>query len=73
MRIKEVNKNHSIILLTESDIESAIRQFICTCHPQFAKDYVVNPIFDRDKIIQPTELYINATYEAYTDKNQRFK
>lgn len=73
MRIKEVNKNHHIIQLSDSDIESAIRQFICTCHPQFAKDFVVNPLFDRDKIVKATEIYVNSTYEAYTDKTQRFK
>lgn len=71
MRIKEVNKNHQIIQLSDADIESAIRQFICTCHPQFAKDFVVNPLHDRD--IKAVEIYVNSTYEAYTDKSQRFK
>lgn len=71
MKIKEVNPNHQIIQLTASDVESAIRQFICNCHPQFAKGFVVNPLFDKD--IKSTEMYINTTYEAFTDKSKRFK
>lgn len=31
------------ISITESDIESAVRQFICTCHPKFKQGYVINP------------------------------
>lgn len=40
--IKENNQAHIIRLMPE-DVESAIRQFICTCHPEYAKDWILNP------------------------------
>ncbi len=36
-------KNETIIRLDESDIESAIRQFICSCYPEYAKGYKIDP------------------------------
>lgn len=39
MEINKINENFERINLDKSDIESAIRQFICSCHPRFAKDY----------------------------------
>ena len=32
--------------LSPSDVESAIRAFICACHPEVASGYAVNPVYD---------------------------
>lgn len=31
------------IELTKEDIESAVRAFICSCHPEMAVGFVINP------------------------------
>jgi hypothetical protein len=31
------------IVLTPQDVESAIRQFICTCIPEYNKGWIINP------------------------------
>lgn len=30
------------VVLTPSDVESAVRQFICTCHPEYAKGWAID-------------------------------
>ena len=40
--LKESDKSVNIVL-TPEDVESAIRQFICTCHPEYANYWVLNP------------------------------
>lgn len=37
------NNKETIVQLESSDIESAIRQFICSCYPELALGYVCNP------------------------------
>ncbi len=44
--IRSGENNVVIFTLNDSDIESAIRQFICSCHPDMATGYVVNPTGD---------------------------
>lgn len=39
-----------IIRLDESDIQSAIRQFICSCYPELNKDYSINPTIPKMEI-----------------------
>ncbi len=39
-----IDKNACHIQLTSEDVESAIRQFIVVCHPEFATGFVVNPV-----------------------------
>lgn len=42
--IKEGDITHFV--LNASDAESAIRQFICICHPEYSAGYVINPSHD---------------------------
>jgi hypothetical protein len=41
---KSSEESKKTFKLDTRDVESAIRQFICTCHPEVAKGYVINPI-----------------------------
>lgn len=40
---KVVTKTGAIISLSSDDVESAIRHFICECHPEFATGHVIDP------------------------------
>jgi hypothetical protein len=42
MDIKKT-ENKVEISVTASDVESAIRQFICTCHPELAIGWTIDP------------------------------
>lgn len=39
----EADNGETLFLLDKSDVESAIRQFICSCHPERTEGCVVNP------------------------------
>lgn len=43
MEITKENHQAHIITLMPEDVESAVRQFICTCYPEYAKDWILNP------------------------------
>ena len=51
--MEKINYNeHSIdIILTPNDVESAVRQFVTTCYPELAKDWIINPKYNVGTII----------------------
>jgi len=46
--------------VTEADIESAVRMFICACHPETVAGFVINPQPNLRRIEVPTD-YIAFT------------
>ena len=40
-----IKEDNCAISLIESDVESAIREYICACHPEFRTGYIINPLF----------------------------
>lgn len=50
MTIKQDEKGGAHVWLNRDDVESAIRQFIVTCQPEFSIGFIVNPM--PDEIIQ---------------------
>ena len=43
MIILDPKAKNKEISLTEDEINSAIRQFICTCYPELSKGHLINP------------------------------
>ena len=43
--LKESEQVVEVVLYPE-DVESAIRQFICTCNPEYAKNWILNPKYN---------------------------
>jgi hypothetical protein len=43
MDIEKTNDKNVEIKVSSSDVESAVRQFICSCHPELATGWVINP------------------------------
>ena len=39
------------ILLRPEDVESAVRQFICDCHPEYAKNWILNPKYNLGSVV----------------------
>lgn len=44
------NNKETIVQLESFDIESAIRQFICSCYPELANGYLINPTVPKTTI-----------------------
>lgn len=42
MEINKTSEQSAEILLTPSDVESALMQFICTCHPEYVTGWLLN-------------------------------
>ena len=40
----ERTKTGAEISLTANDVDSAVMQFVCTCHPEFARGYNINTL-----------------------------
>jgi hypothetical protein len=38
-------------VLTPEDVESAVRQFICTCRPEFATNWLLNPTYNLGTVL----------------------
>jgi len=51
MEIFKSNEQATEIILYPSDVESAIRQFICDSHPEYAKDWILNPKYNIGTVI----------------------
>lgn len=46
------NNEQSIeVILQPSDVESAVRQFICTCHPEYAQNWILVPKYNLGTIL----------------------
>jgi len=39
------------IVLTPEDVESAVRQFICNCHPEFEKEWIINAKYNTGSVV----------------------
>lgn len=39
------------VILTPEDVESAVRQFICTCKPEYAKGWILNPKYNLGAVV----------------------
>lgn len=37
-----------VITLSPEDLESAVRQFVCACYPEFSKGWIVSVFVDED-------------------------
>jgi len=42
MEFEFENKQSVNVKVLPSDVESAVRQFICTCHPEFATNWLID-------------------------------
>jgi hypothetical protein len=42
MILTKLDNGNTEVGLTPQDVESAIRHYICTCHPQFNRGHVIN-------------------------------
>jgi len=51
MEILKHNENAADIVLLPSDVESAVRQFICTCHPEYAQNWILNVKYNVGAVI----------------------
>lgn len=50
----EIFKNGEMsadIVLTPEDVESAVRQFICTCNPEYSKNWIINPKYNLGSVV----------------------
>lgn len=47
MILTPLDNGNTEVGLTPADVESAIRHFICTCHPELAREHVINPQADQ--------------------------
>lgn len=57
MEFEKQSENAVLIKLTQQDVESAIRQFICTCHEEYSTGW----------LIDPTHPLTNAEFHATKD------
>ena len=39
------------VILKPEDVESAIRQFICTCHPEYNTNWILNTKYNLGTVI----------------------
>lgn len=44
MHIEEINDQTAQIFLSESDVESACRMFICATNPKFAVEWIISGV-----------------------------
>lgn len=44
MNIEKFGNNEHHISLSEADVESALMQFICSCHPEYARGWIISPV-----------------------------
>lgn len=51
MEIYKENDQAIVALLSPQDVESAVRQFICTCRPEYAKDWILNPKYSIGSVV----------------------
>lgn len=51
MEILKYNDDAVDVLLTPADVESAVRQFICTCRPEFSVNWILNPKYNLGSIV----------------------
>lgn len=51
MDIMKYNEDAVDIVLTPEDVESAVRQFICTTKPEYAKGWIINPKYNLGAVI----------------------
>ena len=45
MEFTKESEQSVTIVLTPEDVERAIRQFICTCEPEYSKGWVSDPVY----------------------------
>lgn len=48
MKVTLDDNGNAKVEVSESDVESAVCQFICTCHPEFATGFTINPAVIQD-------------------------
>ena len=51
MEILKWNNQSMEVILTPEDVESAVRQFICTCHPEYAVNWILNPKYNVGSVV----------------------
>lgn len=51
MEVLKSNEQACEIVLTPQDVESAIMQFICTCKPEFAKDWLLSAKYNLGTVV----------------------
>jgi hypothetical protein len=51
MDILNHNEQSKDIVLTPQEVESAVRQFIVTCHPEYAKDWLINAKYNTGAVV----------------------
>lgn len=51
MDILKYNEQSADIVLTPEEVESAVRQFICVCHPEYDKNWIINPKYQIGSVV----------------------
>lgn len=51
MEIFKNNEQSIEVILQPSDVESAVRQFICSCHPQYAQNWILNAKYNLGTVL----------------------
>lgn len=51
MEILKYNEQAIDVVLTPEDVESAVRQFICICHPEYATNWILNPKYNLGAVL----------------------
>lgn len=57
---EEIGK-HTVFILNRNDVESAVRQFICSCYPEYSKGYTINPVIPERNQSNDGEFIIAAS------------
>jgi hypothetical protein len=51
MEFLKYNEQSVDVVLTPEDVESAVRQFICNCKPEYAKNWILNPKYNLGAVV----------------------
>jgi len=51
MEIFKNNEQSIDVILQPSDVESAVRQFICSCHPEYAQNWILNAKYNLGTVL----------------------
>jgi len=51
MEFLKFNDQSADVILTPEDVESAVRQFICDCHPEYKTNWILNPKYNIGSVV----------------------
>jgi len=63
-------ENTNELILDKSDIESAIRQFICACYPEYSAGYIIDPVVMEQEVKVYPYAHIKVTISEHSNSSQ---